>query len=662
MSLPPAGAHPMAWPNARWSKWPRAPTWPALGMISWTSTPARSLTARPASRPWAGSCSTCCSTWPVAARRPGPSGGSCTTRWCCSTRRRSPDSISQSFANGHRFRTEDDGVPGQVHLQLQLHLSADNALHMAWSAQALDAPTVVNLTGHAFFNLAGAGSTHGHFLQLPASRYLPLAADICRQRRAGRCARHAVGLAATPPGGGAGGPALGWMAHGGGAGPLPGARRTRTVGALSCRLCRPCPACPLHPACAWPRCLGCPSAATQTSCGAPRPAGKCLQAMAGSRTRGEIGGVAKRPKAGSGSRAMASAWSRWSPPMRPTMPDSPSGGWPPVTACRAPSCTGSDVPENRRPHPAGGCRSPQALRLGRRAWQIESEHQVAMLVHGLLDPVAKRCQKELCTFTTGEFHRRHEVAVGGDQHDHLRLFLQRQRRDVHADAHVHALLGDLRLEIVFRDFELLAGRTVELSGVDGPAIETQLSETKRHQRLARQMEQQLLRPGDDWRLGKLHHTAIEGPFLGGFQRHGVVVVHAVQPHVFQWLAGADGADETLKVVRSRRCLGAAKSALGKTPIHQNSETDGHADEKIGRRTGRRSSLLLHVTRGAAVSLWEACSVSRQRRQWCASAQKIFPCICCAAPANLLLQADAGDVHQPLPARDLVGLVAAQSGR
>src|SRR6218665_349676 len=176
MSLPPAGAHPMAWPNARWSKWPRAPTWPALGMISWTSTPARSLTARPASRPWAGSCSTCCSTWPVAAKRPGPSGGSCTTRWCCSTRRRSPDSISQSFANGHRFRTEDDGVPGQVHLPLHLQLSTDNALHMAWSAHALDAPTVVNITGHAFCNLAGAGPPPGLFPPLPASRLPPVAA------------------------------------------------------------------------------------------------------------------------------------------------------------------------------------------------------------------------------------------------------------------------------------------------------------------------------------------------------------------------------------------------------------------------------------------------------------------------------------------------------
>ena len=38
----------------------------------------------------AGSCSTCCPRWPAAAR-PGPSGGSCTTPWCCSTLRRSPE-------------------------------------------------------------------------------------------------------------------------------------------------------------------------------------------------------------------------------------------------------------------------------------------------------------------------------------------------------------------------------------------------------------------------------------------------------------------------------------------------------------------------------------------------------------------------------------------
>ncbi len=79
----------------------------------------------------------------------------------------------------HVFRTQDDGVPGTVRLTLALAVAPDNALHMAWAAEVADAPSVVNITGHAFFNLAGAGSTHGHVLQVPASRYVPLAADVC---------------------------------------------------------------------------------------------------------------------------------------------------------------------------------------------------------------------------------------------------------------------------------------------------------------------------------------------------------------------------------------------------------------------------------------------------------------------------------------------------
>ena len=54
----------------------------------------------------------------------------------------------------HVFRTEDDGVPGTVRLVLNIAVSPDNALSMTWSAEAADAPTIVNITGHAFFNLA----------------------------------------------------------------------------------------------------------------------------------------------------------------------------------------------------------------------------------------------------------------------------------------------------------------------------------------------------------------------------------------------------------------------------------------------------------------------------------------------------------------------------
>lgn len=79
----------------------------------------------------------------------------------------------------HTFRTQDDGVPGTVHLQLRLHATADNALHMAWTAHMADAPTVFNPTGHAYFNLAGTGTTRHHHLQLPAGQYVPLAPDLC---------------------------------------------------------------------------------------------------------------------------------------------------------------------------------------------------------------------------------------------------------------------------------------------------------------------------------------------------------------------------------------------------------------------------------------------------------------------------------------------------
>lgn len=86
-----------------------------------------------------------------------------------------PDSITLH----HVFRTEDDGVPGSVRLALHMAVSPDNALSLTWSAEAADAPTIVNITGHAFFNLAGVGSAHGHVLQVPASRYVPLALDLC---------------------------------------------------------------------------------------------------------------------------------------------------------------------------------------------------------------------------------------------------------------------------------------------------------------------------------------------------------------------------------------------------------------------------------------------------------------------------------------------------
>ncbi|CAM5299339.1 hypothetical protein SFUMM280S_10633 [Streptomyces fumanus] len=58
-------------------------------------------------------------------------------------------------------------------------LDASGALRLAYEA-VTDAPTVLNLTNHSYFDLGGAGSggTGGHELRLAASRMTPVDADL----------------------------------------------------------------------------------------------------------------------------------------------------------------------------------------------------------------------------------------------------------------------------------------------------------------------------------------------------------------------------------------------------------------------------------------------------------------------------------------------------
>ncbi len=79
----------------------------------------------------------------------------------------------------HMFRTEDDGVPGQLRLQLRFHVMPTNELSVAWKAEAAGEPTLAQFTFHPFFNLNGSCSALDHLLHLPASRFLPLERDVC---------------------------------------------------------------------------------------------------------------------------------------------------------------------------------------------------------------------------------------------------------------------------------------------------------------------------------------------------------------------------------------------------------------------------------------------------------------------------------------------------
>ncbi|MFE9018570.1 aldose epimerase family protein [Streptomyces sp. NPDC007808] len=73
----------------------------------------------------------------------------------------------------------EEGFPGRVEVSATYTLEADGALRIAYEA-VTDAPTVVNLTNHSYFNLAGAGAgdAGGHELRLAASRFTPVDADL----------------------------------------------------------------------------------------------------------------------------------------------------------------------------------------------------------------------------------------------------------------------------------------------------------------------------------------------------------------------------------------------------------------------------------------------------------------------------------------------------
>ncbi|MER6955127.1 aldose epimerase family protein [Streptomyces sp. NPDC000618] len=73
----------------------------------------------------------------------------------------------------------EEGFPGRLEVSATYTLDASGALRFVYRA-VTDAPTVVNLTNHSYFNLGGpgTGSAGGHELRLAASRYTPVDADL----------------------------------------------------------------------------------------------------------------------------------------------------------------------------------------------------------------------------------------------------------------------------------------------------------------------------------------------------------------------------------------------------------------------------------------------------------------------------------------------------
>jgi aldose 1-epimerase len=89
------------------------------------------------------------------------------------------ETIGDALVLRHRSPDGDEGYPGALTVEVRYALSDDDALRIDYTAST-DKPTIVNLTNHSYFNLAGegTGTILDHELTIAANAFLPVDATL----------------------------------------------------------------------------------------------------------------------------------------------------------------------------------------------------------------------------------------------------------------------------------------------------------------------------------------------------------------------------------------------------------------------------------------------------------------------------------------------------
>ncbi len=87
--------------------------------------------------------------------------------------------FEQSYKLKLTSKDGDQKYPGNLNVEVVYGLTNNNEFSIEYSA-VTDAPTIINLTSHAYFNLKGAGegTVEDHELQIFADKYTPISKEL----------------------------------------------------------------------------------------------------------------------------------------------------------------------------------------------------------------------------------------------------------------------------------------------------------------------------------------------------------------------------------------------------------------------------------------------------------------------------------------------------